>query len=235
MIQYVDRNLQQLDLLLSEFQNRVNQNMTTIKDWKIEKMTANIAVAKEILAQQIHMATTRGRSVANRIVSFHWPEIRPMVRGKEGKSVEFGPKAHVGLVDGYVLLDHFQFDAFHEGVRLSESLDKHVSRFGQQPDLVLADQIYANRNNRQLLKDRHIEHGFKRMGRPPDESKVVKKKYRQQYRKRQDERNPIEGAFGHLKNHVNLNKITWSVPGGAHMQTQFGFIAANLQRAMSMA
>ena len=60
-------------------------------------------VAKKVLEQQVHMATTRGRKVGNRIVSFHWPDVRPIVRGKEGKGVEFGPKAHVALVDAIYL------------------------------------------------------------------------------------------------------------------------------------
>ena len=83
-----------------------------------------------------------------------------MVRGKEGKAVEFGPKAHVALVDGYVLLDHAQYEAFHEGIQLEECLAKHNERFGKDPDIVLADQLYANRENRRLLADRKIEHAF---------------------------------------------------------------------------
>ena len=98
------------------------------------------------------MATTKGRKVANRIVSFHWPEIRPMVRGKEETCIEFEPKAHVALVDGYALLDHAQFDSFHEGIRLEESLNKHLDRFDLLPTIVLADQLYSNRDNRALLK-----------------------------------------------------------------------------------
>ena len=99
------------------------------------------------------MATTKGRKVANRIVSFHWPEIRPMVRGKEGKCVEFGPNAHVALVDGYALLDHAQCDSFDEGIRLDESLNTHSDRFDTLPTIVLADQLTSNRDNRALLKE----------------------------------------------------------------------------------
>ena len=56
------------------------------------------------------MAKTRGKRVANRIVSFHQPLVRPMIRGKEGGNYEFGIKAHVALVDGYAFLDRAQRD-----------------------------------------------------------------------------------------------------------------------------
>jgi len=46
-------------------------------------------------------------SVEDRIVSFHRPHVRTIVRGKSGKEVEFVPKASVSLVDGYLLLDKF--------------------------------------------------------------------------------------------------------------------------------
>ena len=96
MIRYVRRNIGQLEMVL--------KRATTLKTDQKEQIEAKLAVAKKVLEQQVHMATTRGRQVANRMVSFHWPEVRPMVRGKDGKAVEFGPKAHVALVDGYALL-----------------------------------------------------------------------------------------------------------------------------------
>jgi transposase, IS5 family len=235
MIQYANRNIKQLDFLLTELKSQMKQHLTAFKQWQYDRIVTNLLVAKKILEQQLHMATTRGRHVANRIVSFHWPEIRPMVRGKDGKAVEFGPKAHVALIDGYALLDHCQFDSFNEGIRLEESLDKHEARFGRQPDIVLADQIYANRNNRHLLKDRKIEHSFRRIGRPPDEPKADKQKHQQTFRKRQGNRNHIEATFGHLKNRFNLDRLTWTVPGGANMQIQLGLIALNLQKAATAA
>ena len=139
MIQYVNRHINQLDTLLAEANTQIIQKGSPIKQWRYDQIVNKLNVAKTILDQQLHMATTKGRKVANRIVSFHWPEIRPIVRGKEGKCVEFGPKAHVALVDGYALLDHAQFDSFHEGIRLDESLNKHSDRFDTLPTIVLAD------------------------------------------------------------------------------------------------
>jgi hypothetical protein len=54
----------------------------------ITKMRTQLEVAKTIYDQQTEMATTRGRRVANRIVSFSQASVRPIIRGKAGKPVE---------------------------------------------------------------------------------------------------------------------------------------------------
>ncbi|MEE3193102.1 MAG: IS5 family transposase [Candidatus Poribacteria bacterium] len=225
MIQYVNRNIKQLEVVLEE--------VTRLKQWQVDQIRSHISVAKQILEQQVHMATTRGRHVSNRIVSFHWPQIRPMVRGKDGKAVEFGPKAHVALVDGFAFLDHAQYDAFHEGIQLKDCLLKHNDRFGRHPEILLADQLYANRDNRKLLEELSILHAFKRMGRPPAESPNEKQERRRSFKKNQGRRNHIEATFGHLKNHFNLAKIKWTIPDGALMQIQLGLIAFNLSSSLA--
>jgi IS5 family transposase len=227
MIRYVRRNIGQLETVL--------KRARTLKTWQKEQIEAELTVAKKVLEQQVHMATTRGRQVANRIVSFHWPDVRPMVRGKDGKAVEFGPKAHLALVDGYAFLDDAQYESFHEGIQLENSLKRHDNRFERQPDLVLADQLYANRKNRALLEDKGIDHAFKRMGRPPNESKQDNQNHRRQFKQKQGQRNPVEACFGHLKDRFNLDKVKWTIPGGESMQIQLGFIAFNLYTALDKA
>ena len=54
-------------------------------------------------------------------------------------------------MDGFAFLDTASYEAFHEGVQLNSSLDKHLSRFGHHPDLVLADELYANCENEMSL------------------------------------------------------------------------------------
>ena len=225
MIRCVRRNIHQLETLLDQ--------ATELKDWQKQRINAHLNTAKKILAQQVHMATTKGRRVANRIVSFHWPDVRPIVRGKEGKSVEFGPKAHIALVDGYALLDHAAYESFHEGIQLEQSLANHHDRFAQLPSQVLADQLYATRANRALLDHHGISHSFRRVGRPPNESPSERQKTRAEFKKTQGKRNHIEASFGHLKERFNLDKIKWTVPGGETMQIQLGLIAFNLHTAFA--
>ena len=225
MIRYVRRNIHQLETILGQ--------ATALKDWQKQRINAHLSTAKRILAQQLHMATTKGRRVANRIVSFHWPDVRPIVRGKEGRSVEFGPKAHIALVDGYALFDHADYEPFHEGIQLEQSLANHHDRFVQLPNQVLADQLYATRANRALLDHHGISHSFRRIGRPPNESPRERQKTQSEFKKNQGKRNHIEASFGHLKERFNLDKIKWTTLGGESMHIQLGLIAFNLHTALA--
>jgi len=231
MLRYVKRNIHQLETLIQE----VEEGKSLLKEGVLTDIKKNLLTAKTIYDQQLSMATTRGRRVSDRIVSFHQPQVRPIVRGKDGKAVEFGPKANVAIVDGFAILDDCQFESFHEGIRLPQSLEKHHQRFGRLPDLVLADQLYATRDNRLLLKEKGIEHGFKSVGRPPNIPKETLRKQKQSFKKRQGQRNHVEAVFGHLKSHFFLDKIRWTVPDGEQIQIRLGLIASNLHRALAFA
>ncbi len=62
-----------------------------------------------------------GRKVSDRIVSIDRHYVRPIVRGKETKSVEFGAKVNNIQIDGISFIEHLSFKAFNEGIR-SEGL-----------------------------------------------------------------------------------------------------------------
>ena len=47
-------------------------------------------VVMEVYRQQLWMWSNRKQSIENRIVSLTQPHVRPIVRGKAGKPVEFG-------------------------------------------------------------------------------------------------------------------------------------------------
>ena len=59
-----------------------------------------------------------GEHVNDRIVSIDKHYIRPIVRGKENKSVEFGAKVNNIQIDGISFIEHLSFDSFNEGRRL---------------------------------------------------------------------------------------------------------------------
>jgi hypothetical protein len=54
------------------------------------------------------------QSIEDRIVSLSQPPIRPIVRGKAGKSVEFGAKLSASCFEEYVFLDRMSWDNFNE-------------------------------------------------------------------------------------------------------------------------
>jgi hypothetical protein len=93
--------------------------------------------------------------------------VRPIVRGKQNKPVEFGAKLSVNLTgDGFARVDHLRWDAFHEGLDLKSQVENYHDRTGYYPERVLADPLYGTRENRRYLKQKGIHFAGKPLGRP---------------------------------------------------------------------
>lgn len=63
------------------------------------------------------------KDVRHRLVSIDCPYIRPIVRGKENKRVEFGAKVNNIQIDGISFIEHHSFEAFNEGTRLKQCIE----------------------------------------------------------------------------------------------------------------
>ena len=96
------------------------------------------------------------KTIESRIVSFHKTHVRPIVRNKSGKRVEFGAKVSLSHVDGYLFVDHYNNENFNESTTLKTAVDNFNDRFGRNPDYVSMDQIYGTRENRNYLEDKNI-------------------------------------------------------------------------------
>jgi len=128
-------------------------------------------IIQHIYQQQQELYSEDKRTIAHRIVSIHMPEVRPMVRGKTNKNVEFGAKIGVGITqDGLSYLDHLSWDAYNECHDLAMHVDNYKKCHGYYPEKVLADNIYGTRKNREALKGKGITFGGKRLGRPKKET-----------------------------------------------------------------
>lgn len=194
---FLNRNIKTIDKIVAE-----NPDILMVlkkQDYKY------LLVIKELHRQQDEMFKEKKKSISNRIVSIHQPHIRPIVRGKQGKNVEFGAKINVSLQGGYARIDQLNFEAFNEGVYLKEQVENYKKLHGHYPELVQTDDIYMNRENRAYLKQHGIRHTGRALGRKPkvELSYSQKKKIRQE----KNERNHIEGKFGQGKTKYNLNKI----------------------------
>ena len=73
---------------------------------------------RTIYEQQKYMYDNHTHSVPDRIVSVSQPFIRPIVRGKVGKPVEFGVKLDISVVNGWTRLEYHSFDAYNESGNL---------------------------------------------------------------------------------------------------------------------
>lgn len=129
--------------------------------------------------------------------------MRPIVRGKAGKDTEFGAKLSCSLVDGFVRLDHLDWNAFNEKQDLIPQVESYKERFGHYPESVHADHIYGTRENRLYLKNRGIRYFGKSLGRPPKLTKSQKKELRRGLAIR----SRIEGKFGEGKRKYQLDCV----------------------------
>ena len=155
--------------------------------------------------QQKFMYDEKTHSVDNRIVNIYQPYVRPIPRGKDKVSTEFGAKISASEVDGMSRVEHINWDNFNESIDLILQVEMFKKTFGYYPELLLADRIYLNRKNRKWLKSKNIRIVGKPLGRPPKEQLNAYKKRKR--KKEQNQRNLIEGKFGQGKNAYGLNNI----------------------------
>lgn len=140
-----------------------------------ELQTIDFYKAMRILEQQQEMYDTRTHSVANRIVSFSQPFLRPIVRGKAKAATEFGVKLDISQANGFVRIERMSFDAFNESEDLIDAVERYQERTGYYPERVLVDQIYRTRDNREFCKKHHIRLSGPKLGRPKKDNTFTKK------------------------------------------------------------
>lgn len=142
--------------------------------------------------------------IEDRIVNLSKPYIRPIVRGKENKPVEFGAKVNKIQVDGISFIEHFNYNAFNEGIRLQSSIALHRKYFGRCTHFS-ADKIYATNANRRYCKQQKIVTNFIPKGKQKQAEIEQHKALRAALNKQRG--SALEGSFGNEKNHYSLQKI----------------------------
>jgi len=203
-LQYLRRNLGHIERLLEYWPEGT---AIPLPRWLLHRYW----VIQHVYAQQEEMYQNKTRRCDHRIVSISQPYVRPIIRGKLNKPVEFGAKLSVSLSGaGIACVDHLRWNAFHEGDDLEAQVKAYKERYGYYPASVLADPIYGTRDNRCYLKKHNIHFAGKPLGRPKketEENKEELKRLKAQRREDYRQRIPIEGKFGQGKNGYRLNTI----------------------------
>ena len=182
---------------------------------------------KTLYGQQYYLFHKKTTSVKDRIVSLSQPHIRPIIRGKENKPLEFGIKAHIMQVGGISIIEHHSFDPFNETTRLKNTVYKHHTLFGKCTHLA-ADGIYPTNRNRNYCSAKKIQTNFITKGRKKrdkvlDQIKGILNRERS---------TRLEGSFGNQKEHYGLKKIKAKAAPTQILWMFFGVMTAN---AVSMA
>ena len=160
----------------------------------------------------------------DRIVSLDKPYIRPIVRGKEVKKVEFGAKVNKIQVDGISFIEHLSFTAFNEGKRLKKSIWLSQKLFCKKVKIVGADSIHATNTNRRYVTKNNIKTDFKRKGKPSKHKKHYEQLAMLITRVRATQ---LEGSFGTDKEHFLLKQIKARTEATERLWIFFGIHTSN--------
>ena len=174
--------------------------------------------------QKNHFRNNDSReSIPNRIVSLSKPHLRPIVRDKEVKSVEFGAKVNNILVDGISFIEKL---SFNEGTRLVHCLKMHKRLFGVEAKKVGGDTGYAGTENRDYCKANGIQTSFVKRGRPFGEKKKEKDLVRKELARVRAI--AMEGSFGTQKESYNLRRVKAREKRTEILYIFFGIHTANV-------
>ena len=218
------RLLALLGKLLKEIrrQIRVHSEMTLLNDKELEILEVVTNVYRQ---QKNHFKSGDSReSIPNRIVSISKPYVRPIVRGKETKTVEFGAKCNNILIDGISFIEKLSFNAFNEGARLKHCVSLSEKLTGVPVKKIGGDQGYSGNDNKTFCKENKIETSFTQKGRM-GKNEVKNATKRELARVRAT---AMEGSFGTQKEHYGLRKIAARIKSTEILLIFFGIHTANV-------
>ena len=147
LLNCVKRNLNYIDQMLDQIEG----------DFPFtHRAQLELMVIHTLYEQQQGMYDQRLHQCDNRIVSISQPHVRPIVRGKQGKAVEFGSKLGLSVMDGFMTKDTLSWEAYNESEDLVKQAQAYKLLFGYYPELIQADKIYATNYNRKWCKENGI-------------------------------------------------------------------------------
>jgi len=176
------------------------------------KLRRDFWIVQTLNDQQREMYSNRTHTCKDRIVSIPQPYVRPIVRGKNGKKVEFGTKIGLAHIDGFVKAETLSWDAYNESADLIPHAESYKKLKGYYPELIQVDKIYGTNKNRKWCSERNIRMTVSSKGRKVELTAYEKKKRRDEF----NERNQIEGKFGQAKQGYGLNNVKAKLSDTSH-------------------
>ena len=165
---------------------------------------------------------------ANRLVSLHDVQARPIRKGRLGKPVEFGYKAQiVDNTDG-VILDHtVEIGNPHDAPQLAPAIERITARTGRTPRAVTADRGYGEASLERDLTDLGVRRvAIPRKGKPTAARREFE--HRRAFRDKVKWRTGSEGRINHIKRSYGWNRTELTGVNGARTWCGHGVFAHNL-------
>ncbi|MDH5475443.1 MAG: IS5 family transposase [Cyclobacteriaceae bacterium] len=221
LLNCVKRNLDYIDQML----NQIEGSFPFTHKRQLELM-----VIHTLYQQQQGMYDKRIHQCDDRIVSISQPHVRPIVRGKQGKSVEFGAKLGLSVMDGFMTKDTLSWQAYNESEDLVKQAEAYKVLFGHYPELIQADKIYATNFNRKWCKENGVRLTASPKGKLVPLSAYQKAKLKKEYA----QRNAVEGRIGNAKQVYSLNQIKAKLKTTSQTWIAATLFVLNLSRAATL-
>jgi IS5 family transposase len=210
LLKYLDRLLKQLDELTTKHKVAAGNGK-------------RLKTIRQMREQQWKIYFGRQAKIPDRIVSLHKPYVRPIIRGKEVKPVEFGPKVNLLQVDGINFIEHLSYNNFNESTRLQSTIHMQRRYFGACHQMG-ADAIYATNANRKYCTENNIATSFVAKGKE-GEYKEQKSQMRSLLGKIRS--TVLEGSFGNEKTHYDMAQIKARTEANEKVWIFFSLLTSN--------
>ena len=171
---------------------------------------------------------------ASRVVSLHDQQARPIAKGRLGKPVEFGYKAHVVDNDDGVVLDHdVRVGNPPDAPQLAPAVERIKERHGRPPGAVTADRGYGEAAVDTELTDLGVRTVvIPRKGRPGTARRQVE--HSRGFRRTIKWRTGCEGRISTLKRGYGWDRTRLDNLEGAKTWTGQGIFTHNLTKIAAL-
>jgi IS5 family transposase len=194
----------------------------------INRLETVVATAERVVAQTRSRLAGVMPESANRVVSLHDVDARPIRKGRLGKPVEFGYKAQiVDNADGVILDHNVEVGNPADAPQLAPAIARIATRSGRTPRAVTADRGYGQAAVERDLHDLGVRTvAIPRMSKPS----AVRREFehRRAFRDKVKWRTGSEGRINHIKRSYGWNRTELTGINGARIWCGHGVFAHNL-------
>jgi IS5 family transposase len=201
----------------------------------VNELTGLLEATRQIVAQTRQRVAGITPDGVSRRVSLHDGDARPIAKGRLGRPVEFGHKAHMVDIDDGVVLDH----AVEQGnppdaPQLDPAVARVTKRAGRTPGTVTADCGYGEAEVDQQLTDLGVTTVVIPRRCKPSPARRAEK-HRKAFRRTVKWRTGAEGRISCLKRGYGWDRTRIDGTEGARIWTGHGVLAHNLVKISGLA
>src|SRR6476620_11789879 len=201
----------------------------------INRLETVVVTAKRVVAQTRSRLAGVMPESANRVVSLHDVDARPIRKGRLGKPVEFGFKAQlVDNADGVILDHNVEMGNPADAPQLAPAVERITTRPGRAPRAVAADRGYGEAAVEQDLHELGVRNvAIPRRSKPTAARREFE--HRRAFRDKVKWRTGSEGRINHMKRSYGWNRTELTGLTGARTWCGHGVFAHNLVKIGTLA